>query len=218
MPALQRFVALDRAIRPDRGQQLRRLFHVPVHADAGPYIAMPRKAPGVPVESVQIERCRTWLTRCTPHRRCQAGAKKEGGWPGWAVAPPESNSAPHQRLLPRRYRNRGCSSEVRQGRGSASGREPEYMSLRDVLPAGFVQFRPCGQVPKNFTRSHPLHSAQKFARKIGRDAGASVPFQHHNATVKVVGRKMCVAHRHRQCLVAEPHLDAANVDAALHKA
>ena len=42
-----------------------------------------------------------------------------------------------------------------------------------------------------------------------------MPLEHADACVEVVGGQVRVAHRHLQRLMAEPHLHAAYVDAAL---
>jgi hypothetical protein len=45
-----------------------------------------------------------------------------------------------------------------------------------------------------------------------------VDFQHFHARIEIVGSQMRISHGHLQCLVAKPHLDTANINAAANKA
>ena len=50
---------------------------------------------------------------------------------------------------------------------------------------------------------------------FSRRAAAARCLQHNDAAIEIIGGQMRVTHGHRQGLVAEPHLHAPDVDAAL---
>ena len=94
---------------------------------------------------------------------------------------------------------------------------PELLGFR-AFPGRLGRLR-CGRFAL-FSRAAALKawSAEMRRPSFRRTAPlAARRFQHDDAAVEIVGGQMRVAHGHRKRLVAEPHLHAPDVDAALDK-